>query len=319
MPAVHSGRGPARDRAPRVTRGARGGRRGPRATGQRLAGWRSQSPRRGPCGAWRARGAEPPRPAVARAARSAGPSGADHAARPELRVPAALRAARGGIRRRHVLRHVRDSRTTAGGRPRVRRHRVPARRRRGAVRRPVADDWRGGRGGAGRTGDVASFALPRVVRSSAGGDVHDRGRDARTGDGRADRRRRGAPTPGGGGGGARPRGCDGGERGPGERRRDSDRPRRCAGLRPADGRAAAPAPAARGHGRSSLARRLPRPSWLRRPAAGARDGAGGGHPGGDGFPPPGSRRGSVPDRSEVVRRRRAAGPAALRRVQRRRV
>ena len=54
-------------------------------------------------------------------------------------------------------------------------------------------------------------------------------------------------------------------------------------------------------------------------AQGAEDGPGRGHRGGDGVEADGPRRGGVPDRAQVGRGRRAAGDAALPRLQRRRV
>ena len=55
--------------------------------------------------------------------------------RPRLHLPAADRAAGRGLRRRHVLRSARHDPAPAGRRPRLRRHRLPARRGRGPLRR----------------------------------------------------------------------------------------------------------------------------------------------------------------------------------------
>ena len=130
--------GPPRHRAARVAGRARGGRRGPRACDLGLGRRGARCAHRGPRRARRPRRPEPPRPAAPGAPRPAGPGRPDHAARPQLRLPSARGAARRGVRRRDVLRPVRDEGATAGRRPRLRRHRLPARGCRGAVRRPRA-------------------------------------------------------------------------------------------------------------------------------------------------------------------------------------
>ena len=71
--------------------------------------------------------------------------------------------------------------------------------------------------------------------------------------------------------------------------------------------------------RSGVARRLPGARRVRGPAPRARDRAGGGHRRGDGLEAGGPRRRRLPDRAQVGGGRRPAGPAALPRVQRRRV
>ena len=88
---------------------------------------------------------------------------------------------------------------------------------------------------------------------------------------------------------------------------------------PAARRPIAPAPAPGRGRRPDLARRLPRARRLRGAAEGTRDGRRGGHRGGHGVQADGPRRCRLPDRSEVGGRRRTARPAALPRVQRRRV
>ena len=67
-----------------------------------------------------------------------GPHRLDQPAGDQLRLQAARRAARRGIRRGDVLRPVRDQAPAAGRRPCLRRHRLPARRRRDDLRRPRA-------------------------------------------------------------------------------------------------------------------------------------------------------------------------------------
>ena len=124
----------------------------------------------------RARSPEPPRPAAPGAARAAGSGRADHAAGPELRLPAPVRAARRGVRRRDVLRAALDEAAAARRRPRLRRHRLPARRCRKTCRRSRADARSGGRGRARRSDRLAAQPVPRPVRAGAGGDVHDRRR-----------------------------------------------------------------------------------------------------------------------------------------------
>ena len=122
----------------------------------------------------------------------------DQPAGAQLRLPPAQRPAGRGLRRRDVLRPLRDEAAAADRRPRLRRHRLPARRRRGVDRRPGANDRPGRRSQGRRHDDLASLALPRPLRASAGSDVHDRRRttpDRRRGTGRR-RRRLGSPEHG---------------------------------------------------------------------------------------------------------------------------
>ena len=100
--------------------------------------------------------------------------GLDQPAGAQLRLPAPQRPAGRGLRRRHVLRAVRDEAAPADRRPRLRRHRLPARRRRGPDGGPRADarirpatPSRDGRspGSAARASACASARLPRCSRS----------------------------------------------------------------------------------------------------------------------------------------------------------
>ena len=88
-------------------------------------------------------------------------------------------AAGRGLRRRDVLRPVRDEAAAAGRRPRLRRHRLPARRR-GGRSAPTSSGPSGRPGEPARDGrvDLAAQPVPRAVRAGAGGAVHDRRRDA---------------------------------------------------------------------------------------------------------------------------------------------
>ena len=80
-----------------------------------------------------------------------------------------------GVRRRHVLRAPRDDAAAAGRRPRVRRHRLPARRRGGDVRGSRADA-RARRARPPGTAGSAWLRSPCLgpVRAGAGGALHDR-------------------------------------------------------------------------------------------------------------------------------------------------
>ena len=79
---------------------------------------------------------------------------------------------------------------TAGRRPRLRRHRLPAGRRGGTVRGPDAGRRAGRRAGTGRPRDVAAQPVPGAVRPGAGGAVHVRRRVAEHVRARAGRCRR---------------------------------------------------------------------------------------------------------------------------------
>ena len=104
------------------------------------AGWAASAGR-----AWTA---TPPAAATRSAPALAAPAGAarrpgsgrlDQPARPELHLAAARGAAGRGLRRGDLLRAVRDEPPPAGRGPRLRRHRVPARRRGRDLCRPGAD------------------------------------------------------------------------------------------------------------------------------------------------------------------------------------
>ena len=81
--------------------------------------------------AWRPRGPLAARPAAPGPPRGPVADRLDQPAGAQLHLPAPDRAAGRGLRRRHVLRAVRDDAAAADGRPRLRRHRLPARRRGG--------------------------------------------------------------------------------------------------------------------------------------------------------------------------------------------
>ena len=140
-----------------------------------LARRRPQPGDRGPRRPRRPRGAVAARPPDPGAPRGPVADRLDQPAGAELRLPAADGPAGRGLRRRHVLRPVRDDAAAADRRPRLRRHRLPARRRGGRLRRTSS----GRSGPAGdavrrRPDDLAAVAVPRAVRAGAGGDVHDR-------------------------------------------------------------------------------------------------------------------------------------------------
>ena len=88
---------------------------------------------------------------------------------------------------------------------------------------------------------------------------------------------------------------------------------------PQAGDRVAPAAATHRRRRPVVARRLPRARRLRRAATALEIGPGGRHRRGHRVEADGPRRGGVPDRPQVGRGRRPAGPAALPRLQRRRV
>ncbi len=93
-----------------------------------------------------------------------------------------------GVATFYALLATRERRADRG--PRLRRHRLPAGRRRGDLRRPGASARPGRRAGRRRHDDLAAQPLPRPVRAGARGPVHDRRRSPAAGRGRADRRRR---------------------------------------------------------------------------------------------------------------------------------
>ena len=149
-----------------------------------------------------------------------------------------------------------------------------------------------------RRRDLAPQPLPRAVRASARGAVHDRRRDAADVRRGADRRGRRRSA------GSRTRRAPGREPPPALRRpagRDPD-------VGPAGRRRRPPAPRPGRPGRPDQPRRLPRARRLRgaRPRARARPGAG--DRGGDRVQARRSRRRGVPDRPQVGRRRRRSPP-----------
>ena len=161
--AYTRGDGSARHRAPRVPGRAGSGRRGPRATGDALGRRRPDARFRGPRVPWRPRRALATRSAAPGAARGPGPHRLDQPAGPELRLQAADDPAGRGLRRGHVLRAVRDEAAATGRGPRVRRHRVPAGRRRDADRRRGACARSGGTALRRWRANLAPIALPRAV------------------------------------------------------------------------------------------------------------------------------------------------------------
>ena len=163
------------------------------ALGRRRTRRRARRPRL----AGRTRRPRPARPAAARPPRRAGADRLDQPAGPQLRRETARRAARRGVRRGDVLRAVRDQAAAAGRRPCLRRHRLPAGRRRGRSA-PTSTRALGEAGAAARRWPVhlAPVALPGPVRPRAGGAVH-HGR----GTGAQRRRPRRSTRPGS------PRGC----------------------------------------------------------------------------------------------------------------
>ena len=236
--------------------------------------------------------------APARAARRPGPDRLDQPAGPELHLAAAGGAARRGLRRRDVLRAVRDEAAAAGRGPCLRRHRVPARRRGADLRRPGAGGRAGGRGGPRRPGRLAALALPGPVRPGAGRDGHDVPASPPT-------VTTAAPV---------------------------DAAGVVARLDGTDGHAPADVPARQAGDRLGL-RLLRRigvvdptslddyraQRRLRGAAARARDRRRGRHRRGHRLQAHGPRRRGLPDRPQVGRGRRPAGPAALPRLQRGRV
>ena len=290
-------------------------------------GWTRRRPRhdgREPHRPGRPRGAGPPRPAPARAPRRPGPDRLHQPAGPRLRLPAPDDPARRGLRRGHLLHPVRHDRAAPGGGSRLRRHRLPAGRRRGALRRARAIPRSGRRAGPRRTGDLAPEPLPRPLRAGARGAVHGgRRRSAllRRGPGRC-RRHPGPPR-----GGREPSTIGRGAPGRPPYARPATRPSLRSSGPPRDGppigapgRPGRPPPPGPGRrrrsdepGRLPRSRRLPGPRPRHR--AGPDSGDRGGHRG----EAHGSRRGRLPDRAEVGRGRRPAGPAPLPGLQRRRI
>ena len=161
--AYTRGDGSARHRAPRVPGRAGSGRRGPRATRDPLGRRRPDARFRGPRGPRRPRRPLATRPAAPGAARGPGPHRLDQPAGPELRLQAADDPAGRGLRRGHVLRAVRDEAAPTGRGPRVRRHRVPAGRRRDGDRRRGAGARSGGTALRRWRANLVPIALPRPV------------------------------------------------------------------------------------------------------------------------------------------------------------
>ena len=291
------GDGSARHRPARVPGRARSRGRRPRAA---RIGLGRRAARLGHGRARLARGARnevAPLPAAACPPRRPVADRLDQHAGTQLHLQAAGRGAGRGIRRGDVLRALRHESATADRRPRLRRHRLPAGRRGGAVRGPDTGRRAGRGAGTGRPRHVAAQPVSRPVRPGAGGALHVRGRnavDVRARAGRCGRHRGGAR------GGPRARSIHLPRPGPGRPRADSPpRPRR--------------------RRRPDLARRLPCPRRLRGPDPGARDRPGRGHRRGHRLQAHGPRRRRLPDRPQVGGRGDPAGPAALPRLQRRRI
>ncbi len=268
--------------------------------GERAAGRRAAVRSRGPCGPGPARPPAPgaPRPAV--------PRRVDQRGRPDLRLPTPDRASGRGVRGRDVLRHVQRRTAAEVGGPRLRRPRLPHRRRHalhgaGGFVRSRRDRRSGRRHHVGPEpvpGDVrAGPRRARPARRARCGRLVVRQRVGRTG-----------PEP-----------ARGWRARPGVRA--TDRPRRR--LRPADlGRGArigAPLAAPGGTGRPVVDRRLPGPRRLRGLATSPRARSRRGRPGGHRREAHGPWGSGVPDGGQVEGRRRAARAAALLHLQRRRV
>ena len=211
-----------------------------------------------------------------------------------------------------------DDAAAADRRPRVRRHRLPARGRGAHLRRRSRRrSGRRARSSATAATTWLPQPVPRPVRAGAGGPRHGR----RGGAGRAGRRR------------ARGRRCRGGHAGLGREVATEGPARVRAELRDAppsrSSGSASLAPQAGDDGLLLLARvgRVDPTSLDAYRASGGYEalaralelGAPGGHRGGHGREARRSRRRGVPDRPQVGRGRGAARHAALRRVQRGRV
>ena len=284
--------GPARHRAARISRRARGGRQRPWAAGVGLGGRGATPGHRGACGPWRPR--DPCQALAAAAGPSCGPGSGrlDQPARPELHLATVGSAARGGLRRRHVLCAVLDETAAARGGPCLRRHRLPDRGGGADLRRPGASRGAGGRGGSRRAGRLVALAVPGPVRPRAGGHDHQRGR------------------PG-----------DRHVRSPGRRRRDpqaAGRDDRDAppARRPASRRLRRSSPATDRRRRSWLPGRLPGQRRVQRAREGPRDRPRSRGRRGHRLEADGPRRCGVPDRSEVGRGGEPARPAPLPGLQR---
>ena len=243
------------------------------------------------CRARRPRDAVPPLPAPAGTPRRPVADRLDQHAGPQLRLQAAGRRAGRGLRRRHLLRPLRHEPATAGRGPRLRRHRLPAGRRGGAVRGPDAGRRAGRRtehataarrGCAARASACATARRRRCSRRPARPPTRSRShpstRSASSAALEADRAPR-AGTPSGRADAAR-------SPGPSARLLRPDRRRR-----------------------PDLARRLPGARRLRGPGPRARDRPGCRHRGGHRLEADGPRRRRVPDRSQVGRRRRPSPPS----------
>ena len=130
-------------------------------------GGRSRAFRARPPGrARRSRGARPAPPLAPGSARPAGGRGVDQPGRSQLRLPAAVRAARRCLRRGDVLRDVQRRGATGERRPCLRRPGVPRRGRPRALRGTGARRRAGGR--RRRRLDLGPIAMPRDVRAGAG-------------------------------------------------------------------------------------------------------------------------------------------------------
>ena len=193
-----------------------------------------------------------------------------------------------GLRRRHLLRDALDRTAAADVHPRVRRHRLHARRWPGAPRRPP----RRARGaGSIRRAEPVPRALRAGPRGAGAGAAGERCR-----------LRRGGPGLGGGG-------RHGGEAGP---------PGGAGALGPPDRIRPLQLAAAPAHrsGRPGVARLVPGVRRVRGPPSRGRAWPRRGDPGGERRQPHGSWRGRFPHRGEVGSGGAAARASALLRVQR---
>ena len=182
--------GSARHRAARVARRARRGGRRPRPAGVGLGGRAARQRHRRACRPRRPRNEVPPLPADPGTPRGPVADRLDQHPGTQLHLQAPGRRPGRGLRRGHVLRPVRHDPAAAARGPRLRRHRLPAGRRGGDLRGPDAGRRAGRGAGTGRPRDVAAQSVPGAVRPRAGGDGHERRRDAVDVHARPDRCRR---------------------------------------------------------------------------------------------------------------------------------
>ena len=116
----------------------------------------------------------PPRPPDPGSPRRSVAARLDQPARAQLRLPPPQCPPGRGIRRRHVLRPLCDEAAPTDRRPRLRRHRLPARGRRRPDSRSRTDARTSRCAHCRRERDLAAIAVPWSVRAGAGRHVHDR-------------------------------------------------------------------------------------------------------------------------------------------------